>query len=162
VELEPAVSLRAEVLSAELNGRPVAFRAEGNGNDQHVAVKFGVYGGPNTLRIHVRNDFGVSYAAKLPPLGSRSEGLRFLNQDWNGPQDELTLQLEGAPEKSYELSVWNAGQLISAEGAEIVNTAQGRTKLRVSFPAGGGSSLVKQTVVLHLAAKAGKGKTKKH
>src|SRR3989441_1214792 len=76
MDFEPAVSLKAEVLGAELNERPVPFRVEANGTDQHVQVHFGVYGGPNTLRIRLRNDFGVSYTSELPALGSASEGLR--------------------------------------------------------------------------------------
>src|SRR2546426_3183461 len=57
MDFEPAVSLRAEVLGAELNGRPVAFDVERHGTDQHVLVHFGVNGGQNTLRIRLRNDF---------------------------------------------------------------------------------------------------------
>jgi glycogen debranching enzyme len=158
---EPEVSLRAEVVSAELNGRPVAFRVEKNDEDQHVVVKFGVYGGPNTLRIRVRDDFGVSYDLQLPALGSTSLGLRFLSQTWNPTRDTLTLELEGAAGNTYELSTWDGAQLASAEGAEIVKTSEGALKLKVVMPQSEGSMLARQTVVLHFAAKAGKGKTKK-
>ena len=161
VEFEPAVSLRADALSAELNGRPVAFRAEANGSDQHIVVRFGVYGGPNTLRIRMRDDFGVSYAAELPSLGSPSEGLRFLNQSWNEGKDQLTLDLEGAAGHSYDLAVRNGAQLASAEGAEIVKTAEGGMKLRVVMTEAENGAPVKQTVVLHLTPKVRRGKAKK-
>src|SRR5467141_4800255 len=47
MDFEPAVSLKAEVLGAELNERPVPFKVEANESDQHVLVHFGVNGGPN-------------------------------------------------------------------------------------------------------------------
>jgi glycogen debranching enzyme len=161
MQFEPAVSLRAEVLNAELNGRPVAFHMEKSDVDQHVIVKFGVYGGPNTLRIRLRDDFGLSYAPELPALGARSEGLRFLKETWNESRDMLTLELEGAARHTYELSVWNGGQLASAEGAEFAKSGEGALKLRVAMPQGDGSILTKQTVVLHFAEKTGKGKARK-
>jgi hypothetical protein len=161
MQFEPAVSLRAEVLNAELNGRPVAFRVEKSAADQHVIVKFGVYGGPNTLRICVRDDFGLSYASQLPALGSTSEGLRFLNEKWSESRDMLTLELEGAAGNTYELAVWNGAQLASAEGAEFVKSGEDALKLQITMPQGDGSILTKQTVVLHFVEKSGKGKAKK-
>ncbi|HUL15383.1 MAG TPA: hypothetical protein VLV88_05260 [Terriglobales bacterium] len=161
VEFEPAVSLRADVLSAEMNGRPLAFRAEANGNDQHIVVKFGVYGGPNTLRIRMHNDFGVSYDPRLPQLGSTSQGLRFLRQSWNEVKDQLTLEVEGVPGHSYQLAVWNGAQLASAEGAEIVKAAGGKMELRVSMPGASNDVPMRQAVLLHLTPKARRGKTKK-
>src|SRR2546429_3493825 len=79
MDFGPAVSLRAEVLGAELNGRPVAFDVERHGTDQHVLVHFGVNGGQNTLRIRLRNDFEVSYTSEMPELCSTSDGLRNLS-----------------------------------------------------------------------------------
>jgi glycogen debranching enzyme len=161
VNFGPAVSLRADVVSAELNGRPVAFRVEKNAEDQHVIVKFGVYGGPNTLRIRLRNDFAVSYTAALPELGSASVGLRIQSESWNDARDRLNLEIEGVAGQNYELSVWNGTQLLSAEGAEILKTPGGATKLRISLASEQGSTLVKQAVVLHLVAKTARVKTRK-
>src|SRR5260370_15540774 len=61
MDFEPAVSLKAEILGAELNGRPVPFRVEANGTDQHVLVHFGVYGGPETLPVPLADYFVVRY-----------------------------------------------------------------------------------------------------
>src|SRR3989441_14505 len=45
LEFSPGIALRAKVIGAEINNRPVAFRVEANGVDQHVAVRFPIYGG---------------------------------------------------------------------------------------------------------------------
>ena len=153
VVFEPAVSLRAEVLGAELNGRPVAFRAQANASDQHVAVKFGAYGGPNTLRIRLRNDFGMSYESELPPLGSASQGLRILGESWNASRDELMMNVEGWTGHSYQVALWNGKQVSSVEGADLEAAANGPVHLRISMPEGDGSILAKEKVVLHFAPK---------
>ena len=154
VVFSPAVSLRAEVLGVELNGRPVPFRAEANGSDQHVAVKFGVYSGPNTLKIRLRNDFGLSYASGLPPLGSASEGLRIVNQSWNEAHDQLRLDVQGLTGRTYDLALWNGEQVSSAEGADLESAGDGSVKLRVSMSAGSGTTFVQRSIVLRFAAKA--------
>ena len=154
VVFSPAVSLRAEVLGVELNGRAVAFRAEANGDDQHVTVKFGVYGGPNELRIRVRNDFGFSYESRLPEPGSKSEGLRILSESWNSARDALTLEVQGRAGRAYELGLWNGKQVSSADGAELEAGADGPTKLRISMAEGSGARFVNGKVVLHFAATA--------
>lgn len=148
----PAVSLRAKVLGVELNGRPVSFRAEANADDQHVRVKFGVYGGPNELRIRLRDDFGLSYKSRLPALGSASEGLRILGESWNDARDTLTLEVQGQAGNSYELAMWNGKQVASADGAELESEGGSET-LRISLPEENGQPYTKQTVVLRFTAK---------
>ena len=163
VMFAPAVSLRAKVLGVELNGRPVPFRAEANTDDQHVLVKFGVYGGPNELRIRVRDDFGLSYESQLPALGSRSEGLRILGESWNDARDTLTLKVQGRAGNSYELALWNGKQVASVDGADLESEGGSET-LRISLREGNGQPYTKQTAILHFVAKtqtAPRG-TKKH
>lgn len=152
VVFSPAVSLRAEALGVELNGRPVAYRAETNGNDQHIVVKFGVYGGPNELRIRARNDFGLSYESRLPELGSKSEGLRILSESWNSARDALTLEVQGRAGRAYELALWNGKQVSSAEGASL-EAGGGSPELRISMGEAGEARFVTQSVVLHFAGK---------
>src|SRR6266849_2913446 len=161
MDFTPAVSLKAEVLGAELNGRPVPFRVEANGTDQHVLVHFGVYGGPNTLRIRLRNDFGVSYTSELPTLGSASEGLRILSETWTSPHNIVSLKLEGRVGRTYELSVWGGNQLTAAEGAELVKMADGSVKLRVSFIEGSSKAPQMKSVALDFRTKSGEQKPKK-
>jgi glycogen debranching enzyme len=161
MDFEPAVSLRAEVLGAEMNGRPVSFRAEANGTDQHVMVHFGLSGGPNTLRIRVRNEFGVSYTSGLPALGSTSEGLRILSETWTSPHDLAFLKLGGKVGHTYELTVWGGNQLTRVEGAELVKLADGSVKLRVSFVEGSSKSPQMKNVTLDFRGKSGEHNPKK-
>ena len=161
VDFEPAVSLRAEILGAELNGRAVPFKVEASGSDQHVLVHLGVNGGSSTLRIRLRNDFGVSYASELPALGSASEGIRILSETWTGPHNLAFLKLEGKVGRTYELSVWGGEQLTAAEGAELVKMSDGPVKLRVSFVEGSSKAPQVKTVTLDFRAKSGEHKAKK-
>ncbi len=39
VEFSPAFSLRTQVVSVQMNGRPLAFKMEPNGNDQHLSCQ---------------------------------------------------------------------------------------------------------------------------
>ncbi len=65
-----------------MNGRRVPFQIKKSDVDQHVTVQFPVAAGENTLRIRLRNDFGLSLSPALPPLGSTSQGLRVLSESW--------------------------------------------------------------------------------
>ena len=95
VEFSPAFSLRTVVISVEMNGRPLAFKMLPNQNDQHLAVRFQLNSGTNSLVIRTRNDFGLSLANELPPLGSASRGLRVLSESWNASKNQLTLEVSG-------------------------------------------------------------------
>src|SRR6266699_4318651 len=101
IEFSPALSPRARVTGAELNGRPVPFHPEKNAADQHVTVRFPVYGGPDVLRIRLKNDSGLSFNSTLPPLGARSRGLRVVSESWNPSLDALTLDVSGAAGGQY-------------------------------------------------------------
>ena len=145
IEFSPAVSLRTDVVSAELNGRPIAFKVEPNANDQHVKVRFPAYGGPNNLVIKVKNDFGLTLSNELPPLGSASRGLRVTSEAWNAQRNQLTLETSGRAGEHYELNVWNSGQVSSVEGATLSKSG----KLEVQMPQGPADSYVSQKVTLH-------------
>jgi len=152
VEFAPSLSLSAEVLGAELNGKPVPFHIAANGEDQHALVRFEVRGKSNSLKIRVRKDFNVSYDSSLPRLGSPSEGLRVLSQTWTPRRDALTLELAGSAGAEYELAV-NPGQLTSVEGAGPVHSESGVQAVRVRFPAGEPGTYVKTKVVFHFSGK---------
>ncbi|HYM07557.1 MAG TPA: hypothetical protein VEU11_13440, partial [Terriglobales bacterium] len=103
VEFSPAVSPRAQIIGAELNGRRVPFQIKKTEGDQHVGIQFPVSAGENTVRIRLRNDFGLSLSPALPPLGSTSQGLRVLAESWTPAGDALTLQIAGAQGRKHEL-----------------------------------------------------------
>ena len=87
LEFSPALSLRAQILGAEVNGRKVPFQVNKSDVDQHVTVQFPVASGESTLRLRIRDDFGLSISPVLPPLGSASQGLRVLSESWTPARD---------------------------------------------------------------------------
>jgi glycogen debranching enzyme len=145
IDFSPAFSLRAQVISVEMNGRPLPFKIEANTNDQHASVRFPVYAGPNTVTIRVKNDFGVSFPNELPPLGSASRGLRVLSESWNSARNQLTMQVAGLQGTRYELATWNASQISSVEGAKLTQSGQ----LQIQMPGSSAGSYLQQTVTIH-------------
>jgi hypothetical protein len=78
----------------------------------------------------------LGIASHLPPLGSTSEGLRILSTAWTPERDRLDLEVAGGPGNSYELSLWNASEITSVEGAELNKDNLRAPKLVIRFPAG--------------------------
>jgi len=147
IEFSPAFSLRAQVVSVQMNGRPLQFKIIPNANDQHLSVRFPVNGGTNHLVIRVKNDFGLALANELPALGSASLGLRVLSESWNTSKTALTLDVSGRAGSHYELSVWNPSQIASVEGAILSKMG----KLDIQMPEGAADSYVQEKVVVHFA-----------
>jgi glycogen debranching enzyme len=147
VEFSPAFSLRTEVVSVEMNGRPLPFRIQPNGEDQHLSVRFPVYDGPNNVVIRVKNDFGLTLANRLPALGSTSRGLRVISNSWNSARNQLTVEVSGVTGIDYELGVWNPGQIKSVEGAVL--TKQGN--IRIELPVEKDVDYLHHTVVIHFS-----------
>jgi glycogen debranching enzyme len=134
LDFHPAVSLRAKVLGATLNGRPVPFHVELNALDQHVLVRISLSSGANTLHIRLKDDFGLAYDSTLPALGATSEGLRIVSETWSPAHDHLTLSVSGCAGRTYRLSVWNPVQIASVSGAKLAKGPDGRSNLVVEFP----------------------------
>jgi len=152
IAFEPAVSLRAQVLGVEMNGRPVPFHLAANDEDQHVVMRVSASGKSNTVKIRVRNDFGVTYGSTLPALGSHSQGLRVLSERWSADRDTFTMDVAGVAGGVYELTVWNPGQTATADGGELLSAADGNAKVRVRFPGAGPGEYAYGKVVVHFAA----------
>jgi glycogen debranching enzyme len=136
LEFSPALSLRAQVVGAEIDGHPVAFHTQPNSEDQHVTVQLPISSGLSKLRIHLRNDFGLSLTQELPPLGESSQGLRIVSESWTTGRDRLTLEVSGTPGKQYELAVWNPGEIASVDGARLVTDSAGAVSARFQFSEG--------------------------
>jgi glycogen debranching enzyme len=151
IEFSPAVSLRAQVLGVEMNGRPVAFHVAAGDEDQHVTTLVSASGKSNTLIIRVRSDFGVSYESTLPPLGSRSQGLRMLSESWTPNKDTLIMNVAGVAGVVYELTVWNPSQSATVEGGELLGAANGSAKVRVRFPSGEAGEYVPGKIIFHFS-----------
>jgi glycogen debranching enzyme len=152
LEFHPALSLRAEVLGVTLNGRGIPFHMEQHGNDQHVMVHAGLVAGANTIRISVRNDFAITYSAKLPGLGSSSGGLRLLSETWNDSRDALTLETAGIAGHTYTLSVWGQQQIKTVDGARVAAS----DSIEESFAAGGQAGMQRQVLTIHFTSLAKK------
>ena len=150
-DFNPAFSLRTSAASVELNGRSLPFRVAASASDQHVAIRFPLTQTTNTVRIRLKNDFGVSLSNALPALGSASEGLRVLSETWNPARTQLTLSLSGLAGKTYELSIWNPSQVASVKGAKLGAAGQDLAKLVVEFPSADAESYVHQDIVLNFA-----------
>jgi glycogen debranching enzyme len=144
VQFSPALSLRTQVLSVEVNGRPNLFQLQANSNDQHLNTRFQLAEGTNRLVIRVKNDFGLALSSELPALGSASRGLRVISESWNSAKNQLTLQVSGLAGTSYEMGVWNPEQISSVEGAAVKSG-----KLEIKIPGPVSDSYSHQTVVVH-------------
>ena len=151
LDFSPALSLRSEVASVELNGRGIPFHAETSASDQHVTIRIPLTQTTNSVRVRLKNDFGVSLANVLPALGTASEGLRVLAETWNSSRTQLTLSLSGLAGKTYELSVWNPSQVTSVKGGKLGAASQDEAKLVVEFSSANTESYVHQDVVLNFA-----------
>ena len=146
IEFSPAVSLRAEVAGAEINGRRVAVRMERNREDQHVSMRFPITAGSSTLHIRLRNDFGYGISLNLPPLGERSRGLRVVSESWDPKNESLTVEVAALPGKPYDFTLRDSNQIATVEGAKL--STNGEKRMRVQLP-GIGSSYVHGKIVIH-------------
>ncbi len=145
VEFSPAFSLRAQIVSVEMNGKPLEFQVQTNDEDQHVSMRFPINDGPNSVLINTKKDFGLALTSELPSLGSTSHGLRVISESWNKVRSELKVEVSGAPGREYELGVWNPAQINSVENATL--TKQG--KLRMEMPEGQGEEYVHRIMLIH-------------
>jgi glycogen debranching enzyme len=152
LELSPGLSLRSTVTSVDLNGHTLPFRESQTSSDQHVTVRFPVAEGTSTIRIHLKNDFGLGFSNVLPPLGSSSQGMRVLSESWNPTHTQLTLALSGLAGKSYDLSVWNPSQIASVRGGKLKDGTQEQADLTVDFPSANAGSYVRQDLVIGFAS----------
>jgi glycogen debranching enzyme len=152
IEFRPAISPRAKVLKVDLDGKSVTFRVEASAEDQHVVVRFSIKEGNHRLQIRVLNDFALTASSTLPLLGSTSQGLRIISDTWSASKDQLTLEVSGAAGHEYQVSVTNARQIQSVEGAETQKTAQENT-VRIRIPQSDSDPYPHAKVVFHFSAK---------
>ena len=145
VEFSPSFSKRTEVISVEVNGRPLKFTMQQQIGDQHLVARFPVSSGSNTIVVHIRNDFGLSVANELPSLGSASRSLRVVDESWNTARDQLTLELSGVAGKQYEVGIWNPAQISSVQGGVLTKAGT----LQVQIPDGPAGTYMPQKVMIH-------------
>jgi glycogen debranching enzyme len=151
IDFAPAISLRAEVAGADLDGKNVAVQVDPNQEDQHARIHISAPSGTSTLRIRVRNDFGIAYDASLPKLGARSNGLRILSESWTASHDTLTVEVAGMSGGNYELSVWNPSQAATVQGGELTATSAGLAKVGIKFPPANTPGYTRGKIVFHFS-----------
>jgi glycogen debranching enzyme len=134
LDFSPALSPRAQVASVELNGRKLPFRIEHSAVDQHVSMRAPLASGTSTVRILLKNDFGLAIESKMPVLGSSSQGLRALSESWDTTATQMTAEFSGVPGRVYDIRVWNPRQLTSVEGGELSGKNQAIETLRIRIP----------------------------
>lgn len=153
LDFQPAISPRAKVLGATLNGRPVQFHVEPNPVDQHVLVRVPLSAGTNTLHIRLKDDFGLDYHSTLPALGSASEGLRFVSETWSPSHDRLTLAVSGLAGGQYRLSIWDPVQIAAVSGAKLSKGSDGKGDLLIEFPPSSADPVGHVTITLQFISK---------
>ena len=151
IDFSPAISLRSDVVSVELNGHSIPFHANPNAADQHINMRIPVTQTTSTVRVRLKNDFGINLENVLPGLGSASEGLRVLTEAWNPSRTQLTLSLSGLAGKRYDLSIWNPAQIAAVKGGKLGEVHGDQTALAIEFPPQNPESYVHQDVVLNFA-----------
>jgi len=158
VIFSPAVSPITEVASVEINNRPAKFELVATTDDRHVYTRAAVSSGETVVRIKLRDSFGLENPVTLPGLGERSRSLKITAETWNA--NRLTLQLSGIAGRSYELPLYGSAKIVSADGATIEETTEGR-RLRVQFPAATEGSYGKKTVIIQFAPGSAKDVTQR-
>lgn len=156
LDFAPALSLRAQVRRVLLNGRPVAFHVETNAVDQHVRVRVPTAKATETITIEARNDFGVLPENQLPPPGSASVGARVTGERWSPDRSELWLELTGPAAGAGVLRAWNAGQIASVEGAELLPGNGDTGRIQYQMPAADASGDSHLEIAIHFRGSAAK------
>jgi hypothetical protein len=117
-------------------------------------VRFPVSAGENTLRIRLKDDFGLCLSPALPPLGSKSQGRRVLAEAWTPARDALTLEIAGAQGRQYEMGMWNPAQVASLEGAEMLRTGVETGRITFAIPENKTDHSPRERIVIHFMGNA--------
>jgi GH15 family glucan-1,4-alpha-glucosidase len=150
LDFEPALANTALVGRVDVNSRAQSFDQQISAEHHHLKIKLALQEGKNVVRVRVVNDFGVSYAFRLPELGSGSSDLRILSEEMGDAATPMELVTAGRAGATYELAVWNPGLIDSVRGAELVKDASGGARLRIHFAVKEGEEYPHQRVVIFL------------
>ncbi len=150
LDFEPAVANSVLEVRVDVNGRPQSFDQQISSEHHHLKIKFALKEGKNVVRIRMPNDFGVSYAFRLPELGSESSDLRILSEEMGDATTPMELIMAGRAGAAYDLAVWNPSMIESVKGAELIKDANGGARLRIHFAGKAGEDYPHQRVVIFL------------
>jgi glycogen debranching enzyme len=150
LDFEPELANTALVSRVDVNGRPLSYDQQILAEHHHLKIKLPLKEEKNIVRIRVANDFGVSYALRLPELGSESSDLRILSEEMGDVAAPMELVVAGRAGATYDLAVWNPGLIDSVRGAELIKDTAGGAKLRIHFAAKEGEEYPHQQVMIFL------------
>jgi glycogen debranching enzyme len=149
--LSPAVSLSAKILRATVDGTLAKLDIQSTSQDRHVPLHLQVAAGQTrSVVIHVKNDFGLEYVSQLPARGSKSEGLRFIKEQWSG--SSATFTVSGLNGRSYEVLTGGDAIIQSVDNAEVLKN-EGVSRLKISFESGPSETFQTKTVTVHLQSR---------
>ncbi|MGB8475819.1 MAG: hypothetical protein WCE61_17195 [Candidatus Acidiferrum sp.] len=150
LDFEPAVANSVLAVRVDVNGRAQSFDQQISSEHHHLIIRLALKEGRNEVRIRMPNDFGVSYAFRLPELGAASSDLRILSEEMGDATSPMELVVAGRAGATYYLAVWNPGLIESVRGAELVKGTASEGKLRVHFEAEASETYPRQRVVIFL------------
>ncbi|HEX3320906.1 MAG TPA: hypothetical protein VHR84_09400 [Terriglobales bacterium] len=151
LDFSPAVSPRSVVTGVDVNDRKQDFKIEDNATDRHVNTHIPLLGGTTAVRVRLKNDFGLSMDSEMPTLGSPSQGLREISEVWDKAGNQLRVEFSGMSGRTYEVAVWNPGEVNVVDGATLSGKGAIGTLL-VQF-AQGSEGYTQQEVVFHFNRK---------
>lgn len=143
----PALSPRARVLGADVNGSKVSAKITANDSDQHATISVPITAEKTTLHLRVTANFAIGYPHSAPADGAASSSLKIVSEHWNSAHDNLQFQLAGISGQTYTLPFFKAPSGISVQGASITKNATGLA-LQIVFPSGPPDTYVPATVTL--------------
>lgn len=148
LEFSPSFSVRAKVLSAEVDGKRAAVTSDNQPNteDQHIHMSVPITQDTTTIRIHVRDDFGIVLPYVAPGQGEVSRSLKIVSEQWNAAHDQLTLQIAGVGGAQYRLPLVGDVTGLTVQGAEL--TQQPANTLLIAFSPGPSDVFTTKTITL--------------
>jgi len=132
LNFSPALSLRAKVLDAEVNGSKIPPKNSANENDQHASVSVPIATDKTTIHLRVSGNFGIAYPFVVPADGAASSNLKIVSEQWSDAHNTLRLQVAGVSGKTYEVPIYNAPSGIDVGGARITKVPG--LALEIAFP----------------------------
>jgi hypothetical protein len=80
-----------------------------------------------------------------------------ISESWAPAHDSLTLEVSGAAGRQYEVGMWNAAQVTSVEGAELVpasaKTGAENSRIQVNIPTNTSEPNPRERIVIHFTGK---------
>jgi hypothetical protein len=124
LRIAPALPAGSSVKTAELNGKAVTPRIEGDGADVHSAVETGPLGEADVV-YRIAEGVEIMPDLRVPEPGDRSHAMRIL--DGKASADRIEFDLAGPAGSTAQLRVWRGDEWQADAGPEPV---------AVKFPAG--------------------------